>query len=65
MKIKCNNVGARFPRPIASIRDPGGENPPLRWVALLHLIFFKDHKPMVVARDFFHVASATIEFSRR
>src|SRR5262245_60015639 len=42
-KIKRNHVGAGFPRPIASITDPGGENPPLRWIAWLRLIF-KDHK---------------------
>ncbi len=34
-KIKRNHVGAGFPRPIASITDPGGENPPLRWIAWL------------------------------
>src|SRR5262245_46085850 len=43
LKIKRNHVGAGFPRPIASITDPGGENPPLRWIAWLRLIF-KDHK---------------------
>ncbi len=42
-KIKRNHVGAGFPRPIASITDPGGENPPLRWIAWLRLIF-KDHQ---------------------
>ncbi len=25
-EIKCANVGARIPRPIASITRPGGEN---------------------------------------
>ena len=29
-----NNVGAGFPRPIASMMDVGGENPPLRCWAL-------------------------------
>jgi hypothetical protein len=42
-KIKRNNVGAGFPRPIALITDPSGENPPLRWIALLRL-FFKIHQ---------------------
>ena len=41
--IKRNHVGAGFPRPIASITDLGGENPPLRWIAWLRLII-KDHK---------------------
>src|SRR5262245_66258341 len=44
MKIKCNNVGAGFPRPIALITERGGENPPLRQVMWLRLIF-KGHKP--------------------
>jgi len=32
LKNNCeNNVGARFPRPIASVTDAGGEYPPLRY----------------------------------
>jgi len=62
LKIKRNHVGAGFPRPIASITDLGGENPPLRWIAWLHLII-KDHQP-TVGVIIFPVASATIEFSR-
>src|SRR5262247_3550005 len=42
LKIKCNHVGAGFPRPIALITEMGGENPPLRQVTWLHL-FLKDH----------------------
>jgi hypothetical protein len=32
-------VGAGFPRPIARVTDQGGENPPLRCIAWLRLIF--------------------------
>jgi len=46
-KIKCNNVGAGFPRPIAWITDRGGENPPLRQVMWLRLIF-KGHQFVAV-----------------
>src|SRR5262245_1098509 len=48
-KIKRNHVGAGFPRPIASITDPGGENPPLRWIAWLRLIFLALTDFVVVA----------------
>jgi len=41
-----HSVGAGFPRPSASIRRPGGENPPLHWIARLHY-FFKGHQPTV------------------
>src|SRR6266508_6740403 len=44
LKIKCNNVGAGFPRPTLRSRRWGGENPPLRQVTWLRLIF-KDHQP--------------------
>jgi len=43
LRTKRNHVGAGFPRPIASITYPGGENPPLRWIAWLRLIL-KDHQ---------------------
>jgi len=36
-------VGPGFPCPIAWIIDLGGENPPLRQIAWVHLIL-KDHK---------------------
>ena len=39
LKNKCNNVGAGFPRPITLITERGGENPPLRQVMWLRLIF--------------------------
>jgi len=46
LKIKCNNVGAGFPRPIAWLTERGGANPPLRQVMWLRLIF-KGHQPAV------------------
>jgi len=46
-KIKYNNVGAGFPRPIAWITDRGGENPSLRQVTWLRLIF-KGHQFVAV-----------------
>jgi hypothetical protein len=39
-------VGAGFPRPIARGANQGGENPPLRRIAWLRLIF-KGHKSLL------------------
>src|SRR5262245_12708279 len=49
LKIKCDNVGAGFPRLVALITERGGENPPLRQVMWLRLIF-KDHQPTAKIR---------------
>src|SRR5262249_50721878 len=45
LKIKRDNVGAGFSRPIASITNQGGGKPPPRRIAWSRLIF-KDHKHM-------------------
>jgi len=49
-------VGAGFPRPIARVTNQGGENPPLRWIAWLRLIF-NSHQPMVGVKCFYRRVS--------
>ena len=53
LRIKYNH-GCRggFSPPLSlGSRARARENPPLRWIAWLHLIF-KDHKPTVGAKNF-------------